>query len=159
MQAILTDADGQPRTSGRGVELSGVGREVQVREGSRNQNLIVPVVGNFCGPQGASRRRRRTSRTTAPRRGVLVSNVESYLHRDGSWPAFCANVATMPLDESSVFIRPSAIRTVVNGQALQIYNNNGNVMATVDRFCWSRIRRRQRRLGFRAGRSDPGSCR
>jgi hypothetical protein len=36
-----------------------------------------------------------------------VSNVESYLNRNGVWPAFCANVATMPLDESSVFIRPS----------------------------------------------------
>jgi len=36
-----------------------------------------------------------------------VSNVESYLHRDGSWPTFCANVATLPLDDASVFIRPS----------------------------------------------------
>jgi hypothetical protein len=35
-----------------------------------------------------------------------VSNVEMYLERNNVWPAFCANVATLPLDDTSVFIRP-----------------------------------------------------
>jgi len=35
-----------------------------------------------------------------------VSNVESYLQRNGVWPAFCGNVASMPLDDTSIFIRP-----------------------------------------------------
>jgi hypothetical protein len=34
-----------------------------------------------------------------------LSNVEQYLDRQGLWPAFCANVASLPLDESSTFIR------------------------------------------------------
>ena len=36
-----------------------------------------------------------------------VSNVEQYLQRNGVWRAFCANVAAMPLDAASTFIRPS----------------------------------------------------
>jgi hypothetical protein len=34
-----------------------------------------------------------------------VSNVEEYLRRDGTWPNFCANVTTLPLDDTSTFIR------------------------------------------------------
>ena len=34
-----------------------------------------------------------------------VSNVEQYLRQDGIWPRFCANVAALPLDETSTFIR------------------------------------------------------
>jgi hypothetical protein len=34
-----------------------------------------------------------------------LSNVEQYLTQDGIWGQFCANVATMPLDETSMFIR------------------------------------------------------
>jgi hypothetical protein len=34
-----------------------------------------------------------------------LSNVEQYLSQDGIWNNFCANVATMPLDASSQFIR------------------------------------------------------
>ena len=34
-----------------------------------------------------------------------LSNVEQYLNMDGLWATFCSNVATLPLDESSRFIR------------------------------------------------------
>jgi hypothetical protein len=34
-----------------------------------------------------------------------LSNVEQYLRQDGKWEAFCANVAAMPLDDRSTFIR------------------------------------------------------
>jgi len=36
-----------------------------------------------------------------------LSNVEQYLRQDGKWSAFCRNSAALPLDETSVFIRPS----------------------------------------------------
>jgi hypothetical protein len=39
-----------------------------------------------------------------------VSNVEQYSFMDGKAAAFYANVATMPLDDASVFIRPYALR-------------------------------------------------
>ena len=70
------------------------------------KNLIVPVVGDFAGPKalraiGAYLREHGATVTA-----FYVSNVEMYLQRNGVWPAFCANVATLPVDASSVFIRP-----------------------------------------------------
>lgn len=70
------------------------------------KNLIVPVVGNFAGPRAL-----RAVGTYVRQHGGTVgvfytSNVETLLLRDAGWSVFCANVASMPLDESSVLIRP-----------------------------------------------------
>jgi len=72
-----------------------------------SKNLIVPVVGDFAGAKAL-----RAIGTWLRARGATVSvfyvsNVEQYLERNGVWPAFCANVATLPLDKSSMFIRPN----------------------------------------------------
>jgi hypothetical protein len=69
------------------------------------RNLIVPVVGNFAGPRtlrtiGSYVRRNRARVST-----FYVSNVEEYLHQDGVWQAFCGNLASLPIDETSAFIR------------------------------------------------------
>ena len=73
----------------------------------QQRNLIVPVVGDFAGPRAlraiGSYLRGRGATLTA----FYVSNVEDYLRRNGVWAAFCANVAAMPLDAASVFIRPN----------------------------------------------------
>ena len=73
----------------------------------QQRNLIVPVVGDFAGPRAlraiGSYLRARGAVVTA----FYVSNVEDYLRRNGVWAAFCANVASMPLDAASVFIRPN----------------------------------------------------
>ena len=71
------------------------------------KNLLVPVVGNFAGPKAL-----RSLGAWLKARGATVSvfyvsNVEQYLDQKGVWPAFCANVATLPLDRSSIFIRPN----------------------------------------------------
>ena len=73
------------------------------------RNMIVPVVGNFSGPKAI-----RAIGTYLKSRGAIVSafyvsTVEPYLKRDGSFPTFCENVATLPMDESSVFIRPGNV--------------------------------------------------
>ena len=72
----------------------------------QRKNLIVPVVGNFSGPKAL----RAVGAYLKERRAVVsafyVSNVESYLQRNGVWGKFCANVATLPLDAASTFIRP-----------------------------------------------------
>jgi hypothetical protein len=70
-----------------------------------SRNLIVPVVGNFAGPKAI-----RAVGAYLKLRGETVSafylsNVEEYIRRDGSWPAFCENVSTLPLDDTSTFIR------------------------------------------------------
>jgi hypothetical protein len=73
-------------------------------------NLVVPVVGDFGGPKAI-----RSTGTYLKARGATVgafylSNVEQYLYQDGKWPAFCRNVATLPLDGGSTFIRSTSGR-------------------------------------------------
>ena len=76
-------------------------RDLEVR------NLVVPVVGNFSGPKAL----REVGSFIRSRGGMVrlfyVSNVETYLRRDGTWPIFCGSVRALPLDEWSLFIRPS----------------------------------------------------
>jgi len=71
----------------------------------QRRNLIVPIIGNFAGPRAirAIGEYLRDKGTTVS--AFYVSNVEEYLRQDGIWARFCANVATLPLDETSTFIR------------------------------------------------------
>ena len=74
----------------------------------QTRNLLVPVVGDFGGPKalrGVAQYARSHGATVS---AFYLSNVETYLRRDGKWNAFCASVATMPLDASSTFIRSQA---------------------------------------------------
>ena len=75
-------------------------------KGMQSRNLIVPVVGDFAGPKALRAIGTFVREHGATIAAFYVSNVESYLIRNGVWPAFCGNVATFPLEESSVFIRP-----------------------------------------------------
>jgi hypothetical protein len=73
-------------------------------------NLVVPVVADFGGPKAI-----RSIGAYLKMRGATVgafylSNVEQYLYQDGKWPAFCRNVATLPLDATSTFIRSTSGR-------------------------------------------------
>jgi hypothetical protein len=64
----------------------------------------VPVVGNFGGPKAI----RAVGQYIKEHGGTVVafylSNVEQYLAQDGIWGDFCANVATLPLDDTSMYI-------------------------------------------------------
>jgi hypothetical protein len=70
-----------------------------------SRNLLVPVVGNFAGPKAV----RSVGAYVRARNGIIqtfyLSNVEQYLTMDGIWLDFCRNVATLPMDETSRFIR------------------------------------------------------
>ena len=72
----------------------------------QSRNLIVPVVGNFAGSHALRAIGVYVRSRGANVRAFYVSNVEQYLQRSGVMAAFCANVASMPLDANSVFIRP-----------------------------------------------------
>jgi hypothetical protein len=82
------------------------------------RNLIVPLVGNFAGPKTirAIGDWVRTHGETV--HAFYVSTVEHYLRDDGSLPAFCANVASLPLTPDSVFIRPGNARQLRDGNAM-----------------------------------------
>jgi hypothetical protein len=74
----------------------------------QSRNLVVPVVGDFGGPKAI-----RAIGQYLKARGAIVgafylSNVEQYLRQDGKWNTFCQNVAALPLDPSSTFIRSSS---------------------------------------------------
>ncbi len=70
-----------------------------------SKNLLVPVVGNFAGVRAIREVGRYLKEHGATVSAFYLSNVEQYLNRDGVWRTFCANVAMLPLDESSTFIR------------------------------------------------------
>ena len=69
------------------------------------RNLIVPVVGNFGGPKAIRAVGKYLRARNAVVSAFYVSNVEQYLMREGVIEEFCASAASLPLDESSTFIR------------------------------------------------------
>jgi hypothetical protein len=96
------------------------------------KNLFVPVVGNFAGPKAL----RAVARYLRARDTVVsafyLSNVEQYLSRDGRWHTFCGNVAALPLDGTSTFIR--SVRNGMYGRGVGLDSVLGN-MATEVKSC------------------------
>jgi hypothetical protein len=94
-----TDADGVFRGYLADEENFNVLKSLETK------NLIVPVVGNFAGPKAI----RAVGAYVKEKDGVVsafyLSNVEMYLEQDGIWDNFCKNVAALPLDNTSTFIR------------------------------------------------------
>ena len=70
------------------------------------RNLIIPVVGDFAGDKALASIGRYLAQRDAVVDVFYVSNVERYLfERGGRQKPFYANVASLPLSPSSVFIR------------------------------------------------------
>jgi hypothetical protein len=82
------------------------------------KNLLVPVVGNFAGTKALRGVGGFVRDHGALVSAFYVSNVEQYLWRNNVWSQFCANVATLPLDESSTFIRSERSGNFVPGVGL-----------------------------------------
>jgi hypothetical protein len=70
-----------------------------------SRNMLVPLVGNFGGPRAIRQVGAYLKQRNAVVSAFYLSNVEQYLRQDGLWNVFCANVATLPLDQTSTFIR------------------------------------------------------
>ncbi|HEX9565658.1 MAG TPA: hypothetical protein VF981_16885 [Gemmatimonadaceae bacterium] len=107
-----TDATGEPRSFLSTEEHYNTVRQLH------EANLIVPVSGDFGGPKAI----RAIGDWLRTRGGVVrafyVSNVEQYLFQDGKARAFYDNVATLPVDDESVFIRPNSLRRMGFNNAL-----------------------------------------
>jgi hypothetical protein len=101
----------------------------QVLKDLHEKNLLVPVVGNFAGTKAL----RAVGRYLRERDGTVgafyLSNVEQYLSRDGSWTSFCANVATLPLDPGSKFIR--SVRNSTYGPGVGLDSELGDMSEEV----------------------------
>jgi hypothetical protein len=89
--------------------------EYQFIRGLQERNLIVPVVGNFAGPKTLRAVGQYIRRRGATVSAFYVSNVEQYLFQDGVWHDFAANVAALPLDARSTFIRSVSTRYGYSG--------------------------------------------
>jgi hypothetical protein len=73
--------------------------------GLQTRHAIIPVVGDVAGPHamraiGAAIRSRRETVSA-----FYVSNVENYLFRDKTFPAYADNLSRLPLNQRSVIIR------------------------------------------------------
>jgi len=77
----------------------------QFMKSLEGRNMLVPVVGNFAGQKAIRAVGRYLRERNAIVSAFYLSNVEQYLRQDGIWDQFCANVATLPLDDTSTFIR------------------------------------------------------
>jgi hypothetical protein len=99
--------DLQMQNDGQGISRGYLATEANyaVLKTIEQDNRIVPIVGDFAGAKAL-----RSVGTYLAEHGATVSifytsNVEQYLFQNDVWPAFARNVATLPLDDSSTFIR------------------------------------------------------
>jgi len=102
-----TYADLMMHTDGGGVSRSYLASEENFKtvKDLQEKNLIVPLVGDFAGPKAIRAVGKYLKEHGATVTAFYVSNVEHFL--DGVRNNFCANVASLPLDENSTFIRAS----------------------------------------------------
>jgi hypothetical protein len=105
---VATDADGRNRSYLANEDNFRIVKDLETR------NLIVPVVGDFAGPKAL----RAVGTYVAAHDSVIaafyVSNVEQYLFQNDVWRKFYDNVATLPIDGESVFIRSIKGREVLD---------------------------------------------
>jgi hypothetical protein len=99
------------------------------------KNLLVPIVGNFAGPKALRAVGRYLKEREAIVAAFYLSNVEQYLTREGTWYTFCGNVAALPLEVSSTFIR--SVRNNTFGPGVGLDSELGN-MAEEVKACASR---------------------
>jgi hypothetical protein len=98
-------------------------------KGLETKNLLVPVVGNFAGPKAIRAVGDWIRSKGANVSAFYLSNVEQYLYQDRIWSNFCRNVATLPLESTSTFIR--SVRGGGAGPGMGLSSELGNMKADV----------------------------
>jgi hypothetical protein len=102
--AIMTATDDQ----GQAWSYLASEENFQVVREMERKNLIIPLVGNFAGPKAIRAVGTYLKEHSAPVTMFYTSNVEQYLFQQGDdWRRYYSNVATLPMDASSIFIRSS----------------------------------------------------
>jgi hypothetical protein len=103
-----TYADLMVATDGAGQKRSYLATEENFRRvrDMHRKNLIIPLVGDFSGPKALRAVARYLRDHEAIVTAFYTSNVEQYLFQSATnWRRFYTNVAELPLDTSSTFIR------------------------------------------------------
>jgi hypothetical protein len=92
-------------TDGRGKNWAFLANDENYRfvRAMQQKNLIIPVVGDFAGPKAIKAVGQYLKDHKAAVTVFYISNVEDYL--SGSWPAYRANLESLPVEPSGLFIR------------------------------------------------------
>src|SRR5262245_8720910 len=114
-----SDGSGHSRSYLANEENFSILKDLQTR------NLIILVVGNFSGDKAIRAVAGYLKESHATVSAFYLSNVEQYLSQDGIWNNFCANAATLPMDETSTFIR--SVRRGRFGQGTGLNSVLGNM--------------------------------
>lgn len=105
----------------------------------KRRNLVVPVTGDFAGSMAL----RRVGRYLKDHHMIVsvfyVSNVEYYLFRRDDWSRFYDNVAVLPLDASSTFIRSVTSNEFSGIATMGFASLSGSVAQTIDAFHHGRV--------------------
>jgi hypothetical protein len=96
---VSTDESGEARSYLADEQRYAVVRTMQLR------NLIIPVVGDFTGDRALRAVGQWIKDHGATIGAIYTSNVEQYLFQYQTWPRYYENVATLPVDGASQFIR------------------------------------------------------
>jgi len=121
-------------TDGKGRNWSFLATEDTFRkvQDIQRRNLIVPLVGDFAGPRTLRAIGRYMRDHDALLSVFYTSNVEMYLFQQGDdWKRFYDNVAAVPLDGSSTFIRFAAGRGRRFGSASRLFGPQSQVWSPV----------------------------
>jgi hypothetical protein len=95
-----TDTNGQHRSYLATEENYRVVAEMEKR------NAIVPITGDFAGPKALRSVGRYLKSHEATVTAIYTSNVEQYLFQsDTNWMKYYSNIATLPIDAKTTFIR------------------------------------------------------
>ena len=114
-----TFAQLQKETDGQGKNRAYLGSEGSYRalRDLELRNLLVPVVGDFAGDKALRAVGAWVREHGATISAFYTSNVEQYLFQQGDqWSRFYTNVATLPTDSTSTFIRSLSNRGWVVSQ-------------------------------------------
>ena len=105
---VLTDGAGQPNGYLASED------SFKALKAFEEKNLLVPVVGDFAGPRALRAVGKYIADHGATVTAFYTSNVEQYLFQNQVWPAFYANVGTLPLDDATTFIRSARQTNVLD---------------------------------------------
>lgn len=124
---LMTTDDGQGNTR----SFLGSEKHFAFMKDLESNNLLMPIVGDFGGPTAIRAVAGYLNEKGATVSAFYLSNVEQYLRQDGMWDRLCRNVRTLPLDESSTFIRSARDRQFGFGRGLnsELGNMRDDTMA------------------------------
>jgi hypothetical protein len=117
--ALMTETDsvGTQRSYLANNENYRIIRDMQER------NVIIPFTGDFAGPKALRAFGKYVREQKGVVQAIYVSNVEQYLWMDASFPRlYYENVATLPTDSTTVFIR-SASQGYIRQQSMNSRQN------------------------------------